>query len=312
MMNTLVTGASGFIGANLCYRLLKEGHAVHALVRPGSDLWRITDIIDEIHVHEIDINDNESIFSRIEKIQPDVIYHMATHGAYPFQTEPDLIMLTNVFGLWNLLNACKNIDYKLFVNVGSSSEYGLKKHAMRETDLLEPNSYYAVAKAGQTLLSQHVARTTNKPIVTVRPFSVYGPLEEPSRFIPKLMLAAINKTKIDMVSPKTCRDFIYIDDIIDLLMDISAIRNHPGEVFNIGTGVQTTLKTMIDVLSEVSETEIDARWGEMEARMWDAQTWVADITKAHRLLDWSPKYTVEKGLKKCLEWFRNNLDKYQD
>ena len=85
---------------------------------------------------------------------------------------------------------------------------------MRETDILEPDSYYAVTKSAQTLLCSHVARQEKKPIVTIRPFSVYGPYEEPKRFVPTLMNALFSNKKMNLVSPTTARDFVYVDDIV--------------------------------------------------------------------------------------------------
>ena len=82
--------------------------------------------------------------------KPEIVYHLATHGAYPFQTNADGIIQTNILGTWNLLKALARTDYEVFVNTGSSSEYGFKEYAMRETDLLEPNSYYSVAKCAQS------------------------------------------------------------------------------------------------------------------------------------------------------------------
>ena len=308
----LVTGASGFIGANLCRRLLDMGLPVHAFTRPASDTWRIDAIRDQLHIHTVDITDADAVRDAVNEIRPTIIYHLATHGAYPFQTDPEAILLTNVFGLWNVLNACNEVGYELFVNTGSSSEYGTKLSAMRESDLLEPNSYYAVAKAGQSLLCQHMSRIHDRPIVTFRLFSVFGPFEEATRLLPKLMHAAISDAPIDMVSPQTCRDFVYIDDIIDAYLMIDELKAFRGEVFNLGTGVQTPLKELVDLTGEINNRPVRANWGQMAARMWDANVWVADVSKIRRLTGWRPKVSLRQGLAKCLAWFAENADIYTD
>ena len=189
----LVTGGAGFVGANLCRRLVEQGEEVHVFARETTDLWRLEGIRDRLHLHEVDIRDAARVTEAVEDIRPAVIYHLATHGAYHYQRDADTILLVNVFGFWNLVNACDRVGYELFVNAGSSSEYGRKEFAMRETDILEPDSYYAVAKSAQSLLARLCSRMTDRPIVTLRLFSVYGPWEEPTRLIPRLMMAAIER-----------------------------------------------------------------------------------------------------------------------
>jgi len=134
----LVTGATGFVGACLVRKLASLGCEVHALVRPGADRWRLEGLAGKLHWHVSDLTDSERLGEIVSSVAPTAIYHFATHGAYPHQTDADQIILTGVFGTWNLLKACAAVDYKLFVNIGSSSEYGNKEFAMRETDPLAP------------------------------------------------------------------------------------------------------------------------------------------------------------------------------
>src|SRR5947208_936064 len=139
---------------------------------------------------------------------------------------------------------------------------------MRETDLLEPNSYYAVAKGAQTLLCQHVAKAERRPITTFRLFSVYGPFEEPSRLIPTLVRLCLEGRNLTLVDPETARDFVYIDDVVDAYLRIDKLAGLCGEVMNIGTGVQRTLAPVGDTV--LRETGAQARtrqprWGRARA-----------------------------------------------
>lgn len=306
----LVTGAAGFIGANLCRRLVSMGEEVHVLVKPTTRMWRLADILDTLHVHEADICDEEGVNRVIDSVRPTVIYHLATHGAYPYQDDTERILHVNVFGLWALLNACRRTGFELFVNTGSSSEYGRKAFAMRETDLLDPDSFYGTTKAAQTLLCQQLARMGDLPLVTLRLFSAYGPYEEPGRLIPQLMLAAINATPIGMVSPDTVRDFVYIDDVVDAYLMIDKLKALGGEVLNVGTGVQTTLAQVVATAQELSEDSLDARWGTIPPRPWDSAIWVADISKLRRLTGYAPTTTIREGLDKSLMWFRAHRESY--
>jgi len=116
-----LTGGTGFVGSCLTRRLVKLGADVHLLVRDSADYTRLKDIEDRLTFHVGDLTDT-NLRSIVGGIQPTVIYHLAVHGAYPFQADADETIRTNVFGTWNLLKACASVHYKVFVNTGSSSE----------------------------------------------------------------------------------------------------------------------------------------------------------------------------------------------
>jgi nucleoside-diphosphate-sugar epimerase len=307
----LITGASGFVGANLCRRLVDLGEEVHIFVRPTSSRWRLNGFESKINIHTTDLRDSEQVRQLVATIRPTIIYHLATYGGYHYQTDIEEILQVNIFGLWNLLNSCNQIEYELFVNTGSSSEYGRKQFAMRETDMLSPNSYYAVTKVAQSLFCQHFAKENDRPIVTLRLFSVFGPFEEPNRLIPKLVMATLLDKAIDMVSADTARDFIYIDDVVDAYLKIDTLHALRGEILNIGTGIQSTLAYVVKVLEEISGKKIQARWNTMPHRPWDTDIWVADRSKMQRHLGSNPKTSLREGLTQCVRWFSENQQLYK-
>jgi len=306
-----VTGASGFIGASLVRKLADMGCEVHALVREGADLWRLRGMEEKVKLHKGDLTEADRLRDLVFSIQPSVIYHLAVHGAYPHQTNADQIILTDIFGTWNLLKACTEADYKVFVNTGSSSEYGPKLHAMRETDLPEPASYYAVAKCAQTLVCRHMARAERRPVNTFRLFSVYGPYEAPSRLIPTLIRRCLEGKDLEMVSPDTARDFIHIDDVLDAYLQLGQLNLQHGETFNIGTGVQSTLRDVVRAVFRSTGANVKVHWGSMAARVWDTDTWVADPSKVRRVLKWTPKIGLVEGIDKTVQWFRGELAEHE-
>ena len=301
-----LTGGTGFVGACLARRLVEAGAEVHLLVRESADRGRLEGIENKLTFHLGDLT-GTALESIVKAIQPTVIYHLAVHGAYSFQTDADETIHTNVFGTWNLLKACASIDYKVFVNAGSSSEYGSKPQAMRETDVLEPNSYYAVAKSAQTLVCRHTARLEQRPINTFRLFSVYGPYEEPSRLVPTVVRHCLEGRALEMVSPGTARDFVYIDDVVDAFLRIDKLGSLCGEVLNIGTGLQSTVKDIVEAAVAAAGNAPPVRWGAMDARPWDTETWVADCTKTRRLLEWAATTRLPEGIAKTAAWHREQL-----
>ncbi len=298
----LVTGGSGFIGSVLLRRLIGAKQNVHILLRKESQTSRINDLLGYVKVHVSDLSNIRELTKIVRKIRPNVIYHLATNGAYSYQKDMGQIIQTNILGTANLLQACDTVDFDLFVNTGSSSEYGFKQSAMRETDSLDPTSYYAVAKCAQTLLCSHIARQEHRPIVTLRPFSVYGPYEEPRRLVPTLLKALLRSGKMDLVSPEIARDMIYVEDVVDAYLKIDKLKKYPGECFNIGTGVQSTIKEVVDIAVKVTGRRAQFNWGKMKNRSWDTNNWVADISKAKKFLEWKPKTNLEQGLALTWKW----------
>lgn len=302
----LITGASGFIGSVLLRKLIKKGENVYIILRKKSNTWRINDILNKVKIHYSNLDDVEGLIKIVKVVKPNIIFHLATNGAYSYQSDANEIINTNILGTWNLLQACNKIDYELFVNTGSSSEYGFKKYAMRETDILEPASYYAVTKCAQTLLCSHIARQEGKPIVTIRPFSVYGPYEEPKRFIPTLMKALYFKEEMDLVSSDIVRDYLYVDDLVRVYLKVEDFKKFSGECFNIGTGIQSTIRDVVETAIRVTGESTKFNFGVMKSRSWDTKNWVADISKARQMLKWVPKNSIESGLIKTWEWFKGN------
>ncbi len=307
----LITGAAGFIGACLAHRLVQEGAKVSVIVKKDSNLWRLSAIKGQLHIYRGDLTDKKFLRTAVHKIKPMVIYHLATHGAYSRQDDAEEIITTNILGTWNLLNATTDIDYKVFVNTGSSSEYGFKSSPMRETDLLEPNSYYAVAKSAQTLLNSYYARFKEKPNCTFRLFSVYGYFEEPSRLVPTLVNSCLKRRALNMVSPQTARDFIFIDDVIDAYLSLNKLSRLRGEILNIGTGRQVSLKKIVDEALRLTKAKVAVHWGKMPERIWDTNIWVADTRKSQRILGWKAKTTLSEGLHKTIAWFQQEGSKYR-
>ncbi|MGO9241390.1 MAG: NAD-dependent epimerase/dehydratase family protein [Bryobacteraceae bacterium] len=301
-----ITGATGFVGAALARRLAALGCEVHALVRPGALKWRLAGVEDRIRFHTGDLTDAAALRGMVNAIEPSVIYHLAVHGAYPHQTDADQVILTNVFGTWNLLKACAEVDYRLFVNTGSSSEYGAKQFAMRETDLPEPSSYYAVAKCAQTLVCAHTARAEQRPICTFRLFSAYGPYEAPTRLIPTLVTRCLRGEELDMVTPDTARDFIYVDDVVDAFLQIGQLSLQRGETFNIGTGTQSTMRDVVRAVMEAAGSRAKVNWGRLPRRPWDSETWVADPSKARQILRWHAATGLGEGIRRTVEWCQEN------
>lgn len=307
MKRVIITGGTGFVGANLARRLLQEGHEVHLLVRQGFAPWRIEEIRADVRLHEVDLGNRESLLPVIDEIRPDWVFHLATHGAYSSQNDLSQIVRTNILGTVNLVEACLKSGFEAFVNTGSSSEYGFKDHAPSEKEWLEPNSYYAVGKASATLFCRHTAQSRGVLLPTLRLYSVYGPYEEPARLMPALIVRGLRGKLPPLVNPDVARDYVYVDDICEAyLLAATRTGQEPGAVYNLGTGVQTSLGEVVSTARKLMNITAEPQWGAMPNRQWDTSVWVADHRKALDELGWRPEFTFERGLGRMHGWFLEN------
>jgi dolichol-phosphate mannosyltransferase len=306
-VKVLITGAAGFVGANLAGTLAEAGHDVVAWVRPGGPTWRLDHLRDSIELAPVDLLDREAVEAGVRAAAADWVFQLAAHGAYSWQRDAEVIMQTNLVATVHLLDACQRQGFAAFVNAGSSSEYGFQDHAPREDELPEPNSDYASMKAAATLHCRFVAQRDDVHVVTLRLYSVFGPWEEPGRLMPTLVARGLEGKLPPLVAPDTPRDFVSVRDAERAFL-LAAERTdlEPGAVFNIGSGRQTTLREVVEVARGQLGVEEKPQWGTEPQRSWDAAVWVADAEKAGLQLGWSTEDDLATGFGRLAGWLREN------
>jgi nucleoside-diphosphate-sugar epimerase len=109
---------------------------------------------------------------------------------------------------------------------------------------------------------------------------------------------------LDMVSPDTARDFIHVDDVVAAYLQVGQLNLQCGEVFNIGTGIQSTMREVVKAVMNSTHSTPKVSWGSMPARNWDSETWFADISKIRRVLKWAPRIGLAQGIEKTTAFFR--------
>ena len=303
----LVTGATGFVGACLTRRLVEHSADVHILTRPSSNRWRIRDLMSNLYVYEVDLRDAGPLKAILTRIRPEVTFHCATYGGLPVQQDATQIMETNVFGTWNLLAGLASVGCGCLIQMGSSSEYGLKSHPMREDDSLEPVSVYGASKAATSLLCQAMAHQGNFPAVTLRLFSPFGYYEEPTRLVPYVIDRCLRGLEPALTDGTAVRDFTFVEDVIDACLLVGSRNPICSGVFNVATGMQHSVRDIVDKIVVLSGARVTPKWGVLPPRPLEPTTWVADISKVKQVFGWFPKYTVDEGLHLTIEWHRRRL-----
>ena len=131
----------------------------------------------------------------------------------------------------------------------------------------------------------------------------YGPWEEPTRLIPTLTTKGLAGELPDLVSPDVARDYVYVDDVVDACL--ATVSAGDGEIYNLGTGVQTALSEVVEIARGVLGIEAEPRWGTMPERSWDTSVWVADAGRLETKLGWRAQVEFETGLRQTVEWLRD-------
>ncbi|PZM85201.1 MAG: hypothetical protein DKT66_03200 [Candidatus Melainabacteria bacterium] len=308
----LITGATGFVGANVARRLVSEGHYVHLLLRKQTNQfpWRITDINEHVKFDFYAPTDPAEIDRVFAEVKPHWVFHLAAHGAYSWQQDKHQILESNYILTSRLLDAAVEHGCESFVNTGTSSEYGQKKHAPKEDEALNPSTYYAATKAGATTLCSYMAREHKINMPTLRLYSCFGPYEQPNRLMTNLVACGVEGRWPKLVDENCAHDFIYVEDAVEAFM-LAAKREltsncDPGAIYNVGTGIQTKLKDVVRIAGPLFNIESKPIFGSMANRAWDADVWVCDHTKITGELGWRPQHSFEDGLRKMVKWYRQS------
>lgn len=297
-----VDGASGFIGANLV-RALEKKYNVFALTRNKNN-WRLEGSSAEIV--DFNLTDRSKVFETVNRIRPDVFIHCAAFGGYHFETDARKIIETNVIGTLNAVDACS--DVSLFINTGSSSEYGIRNEPMKETDEVLPRTSYALSKAMMTKFLHDRGPEARPKAITLRLFSAYGYYEEKHRFIPYLVYSAVNGLTAKLWGRGNVRDFVFIDDVTRAyeltIQKYGGLEN--GEVLNVGSGKQHKLEYV------AKELGIEVEWVASGRPEEPKMMWQADIKNIKEKLNWEPENSLKKGLEKTKRWMKYNIGLYED
>ena len=293
----LVTGAAGFIGANLMAALVAAGAEVDALVRPGRP-------VPGAALRQADLRDADAVARAVAAARPEVVLHLAAGAGHAQDAAGRAAMVADtLLGTANLLEALRRTEPRRLVHVGGGLEYGHSERPLRETDPLHPVTFRGAVKGAATLLAAELGKETGVEVVVLRPFAVYGPWERLPRFVPTVMTAALRGEPIRVTDGAAGRDYVYVGDVVEACLAAATEPAAAGEIANVGSGRLTTNRELVERLAAVSGLELDVRVGGHEPRPWDTGPWVADVARAEEVLAWRPATGLDTGLALTLEWF---------
>jgi UDP-glucuronate 4-epimerase len=317
MSTILVTGGAGFIGSHLCQRLLSDGVPVICLDNfdsfydPNIKIKNVEAIAkkfpDLFELVTGDIRNPEQVKGIFQKNKVDFVIHLAARaGVRPSIADPLLYQDVNICGTIVLLEACKEYGIKNFIFASSSSVYGENQRVpFTEEDLdIQPISPYGATKRAGELLSYSYHHLYGMNIACLRIFTAYGPKQRPEMAIHKFTRLIDQGEKIPIYGDGSSRrDYTYVDDLIDGILGV--IRHHKGfEIYNLGESQTTSLKELIRLIEEALGKKANIEM--LEPQPGDVSVTYADIAKAKRMLKYQPKVKMEKGIRRFVEWYKDN------
>ena len=319
MKTILVTGGAGFIGSHLCERLLEEGHSVICLDNfdsyydPNLKIRNVEEISRKypgpFTMVTGDIRNRDHLKELFKRNRIDAVFHFAARaGVRPSIVDPLLYEDVNLRGTITLLEVCKEFGMKNFIFASSSSVYGENQRVpFSEKDLdIQPISPYGATKRAGELLCYSYHHLYGIHTACLRIFTAYGPRQRPEMAIHKFTSLMDQGKKIPMYGDGSSkRDYTYIDDLIDGMMAVH--RRHRGfEIYNLGESRTTSLMELVHLIEEALGKKANIEM--LDSQPGDVSITYADITKAKRLLNYQPKIEMEEGIKRFVEWYKEQSD----
>ena len=332
-----VTGASGFIGSNLCKRILKEDSECKVIGLDNmNDYYDVR--IKEARLNELsgypnytfikgNLADKELIDLIFDKYRPSIVVNLGAQAGVRYSiTNPDAYIESNMLGFYNILEACRNHPVEHLVYASSSSVYGSNKKVPYSTDdkVDNPVSLYAATKKSNELMAHAYSKLYNIPSTGLRFFTVYGPAGRPDMAYFGFTNKLVNGDTIKIFNYGNCkRDFTYVDDIVEGVIRVmnKAPEKKNGEdglpippyaIYNIGNSNPENLLDFVQILSEElvragvlpEDYDFEAHKELVAMQPGDVPVTYADTSALERDFGFKPHTPLREGLRKFAEWYK--------
>lgn len=309
----LITGADGFIGSHLTESLVKEGAKVKALSYYNSfNSWgwlEDVDCLSEIEVLAGDVRDPHYC-KKITK-DVDVIFHLAALIAIPYSyIAPDSYVDTNIKGTLNICQAALENKCQRVIHTSTSEVYGTAQYVpIDETHPLQPQSPYSATKIAADAMAMSFYHAFNLPLTIARPFNTYGPRQSARAVIPTIITQLLSgKKEIKLGSLHPTRDLVFVKDTVKGFIEIVKSTKTIGETINIATQNEITIgelgNKIISIMSPNAKINKDKT--RLRPEKSEVEKLLGSNKKIKQLTRWKPEYTLDRGLKETIAWFKNS------
>ncbi len=306
----LVTGAGGFCGSHLVESLLADGFEVRAFVRyngRGDAGWLAGNEHPELHIVFGDVEDASAVLDATAGVE--IVYHLAALVGIPYSyVHPEEVLRSNTIGTFNVLTACRRSGVRRLVHTSTSEVYGTARYVpIDEAHPLQAQSPYAASKIAADQLAESFHRSFGLPVVTLRPFNMYGPRQSTRAVIPTIVQALLAGPHVRLGALAPTRDFTFVEDTVRALrLAGEAPRALEGRTFNAGSGKEISIGALAEKIGALLGVapEIETEDERRRPAASEVERLVADSTRARADLGWEPSVSLSEGLTRTIEWFR--------
>ena len=298
-IKVLIAGGTGFIGYHLAKACLKKKWIVTSLSLNKPKKIRK---LKKVRYLVCDISKRKNITDNI-KGHYDYVFNFA---GYVDHKNKNKNFNSHFLGCKNLAKFFLNKKLKRFIQIGSSIEYGKKFSPQKESNISKriTNSFYGQAKLLSTNYLLDLFKKKLFPSTILRLYLVYGPHQDANRVIPIAILNCLNNRKFPCSEGIQYRDFIYVDDLINVIFKVLDNENTIGEVYNIGTGKPVMIRSLIKLIKRITKKGTPL-YGKLKFRKDEIKKLYPDISKIKKKLKWTPKISLKYGLKKTIKYYKN-------
>jgi len=308
----LVTGAGGFIGSHLTQALVEAGAEVTAMLRYGStaSIGYLAELPAEVR-GEVgmlfgDIGDAEFVRSAVAG--KDMVLHLAALIGIPYSyVAPRSYLRTNTEGTLNLLEAARQCELPLLVHTSTSEVYGSARYVpMDEGHPLQGQSPYSASKIAADKLVEAYHRSFELPVVTLRPFNTYGPRQSARAVIPATILQALWSPTIRLGAMTPIRDMNYVEDTVAGFLAAAVNPGLIGGTYNLGSGEGVTIGEIVSRILQLSgrTDQIETDPERLRPEASEVDRLVSNNAAFRAATGWSPRFSLDQGLQRTIEWFR--------
>ncbi len=310
-MKLLVTGGAGFIGSEFVRQSVEKGFdtvVIDKLTYAG-DLERLKEVLEKIKFYKANILNSEFVDYIFEKEKPEIVVHFAAESHVDRSIlEATPFLKTNVIGTQNLLEMAKKHQVSLFINVSTDEVYGElgREGKFSETTCLNPNSPYSVSKASADMLGRAYFRTYGVPVITVRPCNNYGPWQYPEKFIPVIILKALQDEPIPVYGTgQNVREWLFVSDCAEAIFTVIE-KGKPGQIYNIGSGEERkNIEVVSSILKILNKPESLITF--VKDRPGHDFRYALNSEKIWKELGWKAKIKFEEGIEQTVKWYVENI-----
>ena len=301
-MRLFLTGASGFVGSFFLRNLLSSSeYEVSVLLRNPKDAWRIQDLLPRVRVISGELDRLDMIKAELSAFCPDAFVHLAWNGVLGGERN-DPSQWRNVSSTMELVELAKKVNAKSFIGLGSQAEYGPCQNKIDEFCQTKPTTLYGVSKLASQLLSERLCAEYGIRHAWLRLFSSFGPTDNPEWLIPYLTKSLIAKERPKLTAAEQLWDYIYVEDVASAIRAVLDSKDAQG-VFNLGSGHAYRLKTIIEKIRDLIDSQLPLGFGEVQYRPDQVMHLQADISRLNKATDWSPKFDLDQAIKETVAWY---------